>query len=153
MPVKRNKGGDQISDLLLIIFRLNGAFLRAGDKIAAPSHLTAANWQVLGSVMRADKTVSQIAREMGHSRQAVQRLANNLAKVGQTEYIDNPDDKRASLVRATEMGRAAIADLAQRQYAWANGVARGLDVETLKGCVTTLRGLADRLDEVDQDGR
>lgn len=147
MSVKRNRGGDAVSDLLLATFRAYGAFLAAGDQISAPSGLTSARWQVLGSVMREDKTVSQIAREMGLTRQSVQRLANVLAEEGHTCFVDNPAHQRAKLVSATPEGRAAIYDLSERQHIWANGVADGLDEDELRQCVNMMRKVIARLEQ------
>lgn len=54
----------------------------------------------------APPTVAQIGRSLGHPRQVVQRAANRLAELGLIEFTDNPDHKRASLITATEAGRA-----------------------------------------------
>ncbi len=139
MGTKRNSGGDAISELLLITFRLNGAFLAAGDEISAPSGLTAARWQVLGTLMWGEMTVSGIAREMGLSRQAVQRIANVLADEQMIAFIDNPTDKRAKLATATEAGRTAIASLSERQHHWSNTVAEGIVTSEIEQAVEIMR--------------
>jgi DNA-binding MarR family transcriptional regulator len=139
MGTKRNSGGDAISEMLLITFRLNGAFLAAGDEVSAPAGLTAARWQVLGTLMWGDMTVSGIAREMGLSRQAVQRIANILADEQMIAFIDNPADKRAKLATATDAGHAAIASLSERQYHWSNTVADGIDTGEIERAVETMR--------------
>lgn len=151
MPVKRNKGGDALSDLMLVTFRAYGAFLAAGDRISATSGLTAARWQVLGSVMRQDKTVSQIAREMGLARQSVQRLANVLAEEGYTCFVHNPAHQRAKLVSATPEGRTAMYALSEGQHIWANGISEGLDTEELSRCVAMMRDVVGRLERFDAD--
>ena len=100
----RNPAGDAITHLLLTTFRLNGAFLAAGDRISAPAGLTSARWQVLGSIVSQPKTVSQIAREMGLARQSVQRISNILAGIGQAEFVDNPAHRRARLLSRDTAG-------------------------------------------------
>jgi DNA-binding MarR family transcriptional regulator len=139
MATKRNRGGDAVSNLMLATFKLNGAFLAAGDKISAPSGLTSARWQVLGTLMWADMTVSEVAREMGLSRQAVQRIANVLAEERLITFLDNPNDKRAKLASATDAGRQAIHSLAERQHAWANTAAAGIDAKEIEQAVELLK--------------
>lgn len=145
MATKRTRGGDAVTSLLLATFRLNGAFLQAADRISEPSGLTAARWQVLGTLMWGDMTVSEVAREMGLSRQAVQRLANVLAEEGMIEFRDNPDDARAKLAHATEAGRDAIASLSERQHVWANAVADGIDPARIEAAVAVMREIVGRL--------
>ena len=139
MTTKRNRGGDAVSNLMLATFKLNGAFLAAGDKISAPSGLTSARWQVLGTLMWADLTVSGVAREMGLSRQAVQRIANVLAKERLITFLDNPNDKRAKLASATDAGHKAIHSLAERQHAWANTTAVGIDPKEIEQAVEVMK--------------
>lgn len=139
MTTKRNRGGDAVSNLLLATFKLNGAFLAAGEKISAPSGLTSARWQVLGTLMWGDMTVSGVAREMGLSRQAVQRIANVLAEEQLITFLDNPNDKRAKLASATDAGREAIHSLAERQHTWANTTAAGIDPEEIEQAVEVMK--------------
>lgn len=146
MATKRSKAGDAVSQMLLMTFRLNGAFLSAADRISAPSGLTAARWQILGTVMFGDMTVSQIARLMGLSRQSVQRISNILRDEGLTEFIDNPDDQRAKLVSATPAGRAAMHTLTERQHVWANATSDGFAEDDIAACVLLMGKIADRLD-------
>ena len=47
----------------------------------------------------------QMARDMGHARQSVQRLADALAKEGLVVYKDNPADQRSRLLELTPQGR------------------------------------------------
>ncbi len=148
MKARRTPGGDAVTDLLLLTFRLNGAFLAAADGIAAPSGLTAAKWQVLGSVTRSHKSVSQIAREMGLTRQSVQRIANVLCGEKMIEFLDNPKHQRAKLVAATTVGVDAIRDLAQRQFRWSNDVAQEFEAEDLQATVRVLQRVSDRLREL-----
>src|SRR5947208_697900 len=69
---------------------------------------TAAWWQVLGPVLGPPLPVAGIAREMGLTRQSVQRIADILVERGLAEYRDNPAHRRAKLLVPTEAGRAAI---------------------------------------------
>ena len=147
MSMKRDKGGDAVTQLLLTTFRLNGSFLEAADALSTPSGLTAARWQVLGTLMWRDMTVSDVARNMGLSRQAVQRIANILASEKLIVFIDNPADKRAKIAAATEAGRAAISSLRERQHAWANAVAEGIGAEEIEQAIGVMRQVIEKLEQ------
>lgn len=148
MADKRTKAGDAVSCLLLTTFRLNGEFLEAADRISAPSGLTGARWQILGSVMRSDKSVAQIGREMGLARQSVQRIANILEKEGLVSFATNPAHQRAKLIVATKAGRHAIDTLAQRQFDWANATSAGFDADEINQAVKIMQQVADRLESL-----
>lgn len=98
-----------LSDSALLAFRLNGQFLALAEHLAAPAGLTATRWQVLGAVVAEPLPVSQIARDMGITRQSVQRTADLLAHDGLVEYLPNPAHRRAKLVTPTADGRDAMA--------------------------------------------
>ncbi|WP_349368797.1 MarR family transcriptional regulator [Salinarimonas sp.] len=137
-----------MTELVLAVFRANGAFLAAGDALVADLGLTSARWQVLGAVSLAGRplTVAQAARRMGLTRQAVQRVANDLAAIGLVAYEDNPDHKRAKLIRLTDRGEAVYAEADRRQIAWARGLAEGLsdaEVERALALVRRLEGRAE----------
>lgn len=144
----RSPAGDALTELLLRVFRLNGLFLGAAERMARPAGLTPARWQVLGAVLQAPLTVSGIARRMGLARQSVQRLADVLVAEGILEYQPNPAHRRAKLVAPTAKGWAAIEVLRPLQYAWANRVTRDVPGDEIERAVA----LMDRLIE-EMDGR
>src|SRR5690606_41049606 len=98
---------DAISDLSVEVFRLNGELLAAGDALVAELGLTSARWQVLGAIALspAPLPVAHIARNMGQTRQSVQRIANELEAEGLLRFAPNPHHQRAKLVLLTERGR------------------------------------------------
>ncbi|MGV7031493.1 MarR family winged helix-turn-helix transcriptional regulator [Methylobacterium symbioticum] len=132
--------------LILEIFRANGALLAAGDRLVGEIGLTSARWQVLGAATLAAEppTVARIAREMGQTRQGVQRTVNDLLRLGLVELAENPHHRRARLVTLTEAGRSAFAAASARQAPWAAAIGRGLDPGTLDTARTLLRTLGDR---------
>ena len=67
-----------LSELVVQIFRANGALTAWGDRFAAESGLTTARWQVLGAISMAKEpsTSPQIAERMGITRQGVQKQLN-----------------------------------------------------------------------------
>ena len=145
---KHSRQSQAITDLVLQSFRLNGALLAAGDALVADLGLTSARWQVLGAIALAGRslTVAQIARRMGLTRQAVQRVVNDLAAMGLLQLHDNPDHKRARLVGLTQRGAAVYGEADQRQIAWAETLAHGLTETELQTAVTVLRRITQRCD-------
>ena len=97
-----------LSALAKTAFRLNGQFLAIGEELARPAGLTAAWWLVLSSVFDRPLTVAEVAREIGVTRQSVQRIADVLVDRGLAEYRPNPAHRRANLLTPTSAGRAAI---------------------------------------------
>ncbi|MEX0169742.1 MarR family winged helix-turn-helix transcriptional regulator [Streptomyces sp. LMG1-1-1.1] len=99
---------DALSRTALGVFRLNGQFLAASERLAEPAGLTAAWWQVLGAVLREPLPVAGIARAMGITRQSVQRVADLLVREGLAAYEPNPAHRRAKLLAPTDAGHAAV---------------------------------------------
>ncbi|MER8637058.1 MarR family transcriptional regulator [Mesorhizobium sp. M0768] len=142
----RTEAANVLTELVLAVFRMNGSFLDAADRLAAPIGLTAARWQVLGAVLKEPKSVADIARDMGLARQSVQRLADILAAEGLAAYADNPAHRRAKLLSITDAGRAAVKNIGTRQHVWANRVSEGMDADALKASLDLLRTLTDRVE-------
>lgn len=138
--------GLEFSELLVEVFRVNGLLLSAGDRLAQPSGLTSARWQVLGVVDHEPTTVAQVARVMGLTRQTVQQTANALAGEGMVVFRDNPADRRARLMVLTPRGRTALRQVERRQATWANRVADRLSVDELRATTGVLRDLGDLLE-------
>ena len=134
-----------LTDLILETFRLNGELLSAGDKLVADLQLTSARWQVLGAIGMTSSAlpVAHIARNMGLSRQAVQRLVNELASQDFVRFAPNPHHLRAKLVMLTKRGRSVFDAAMERQGPWADDLAIDLlaaDIETTVRVLRTLRG-------------
>ncbi len=149
----RTPAGDAFTDLILEAFRFNGCLLAAGDRLTRDLGLTSARWQVLGAIDGGPLPVAQIARHMGLSRQAVQRVANDLAADGFVAFAPNPHHRRAKLVGLTEQGRRSLDAVSRRQAAWANGIAGSSDPGDLDAATRLLHALRLRIEtHTDQEG-
>jgi DNA-binding MarR family transcriptional regulator len=137
-----------ITDLVLETFRLNGRLLASGDALVADLGLTRARWQVIGAMALSPVplSVAQIARNMGLTRQAVQRLANEMEADGLMRFAPNPHHQRAKLVVLTAAGKSAFAAAMKRQGAWASDLGAGLDPRKIAAAAATLRSIRQRLD-------
>ncbi|MFG2460919.1 MarR family winged helix-turn-helix transcriptional regulator [Streptomyces sp. NPDC048523] len=143
---------DLLSRSALGVFRLNGQFLSLAEELAGPSGLTAAWWQVLGAVLRQPLPVSGIAREMGITRQSVQRIADLLVERGLAEYRPNPAHRRAKLLTPTEAGLAAVRRIDPGHAAFADRLAQAFGEAELAEAVGVLERLSKVLDQLSTDG-
>jgi DNA-binding MarR family transcriptional regulator len=127
------KRDELVDDLIVSVFRLNGQLIDAGNQLVMDIGLTSAWWQVLGalSLSPVPLPVAHIARNMGLSRQSVQRVADLLAGKGLVRFEANPHHQRAKLVVLTAKGKAAVAAAEQRQRPWARNMTAGLTTERI----------------------
>lgn len=98
-----------IDELMFEIFRVEDRLIAVGDATVKDLGLTSARWLVLGAIALSDSPlpVAQIARNMGLSRQAVQRSTNDMAASGLVTILDNPDRRRSKLIAMTDAGRSS----------------------------------------------
>jgi DNA-binding MarR family transcriptional regulator len=146
--------GKALTDLVLETFRLNGRLLVAGDALIADVGLTSARWQVLGAMALSPVPlpVAHIARNMGLTRQAVQRLVNEMKRDGLVRFGANPHHQRAKLVLPTPLGQGAYEAAMKRQGPWASRLADGLSAKQIKTAASTLRTIRQRLDDDREQG-
>lgn len=150
--MERSSKETVVTELILEIFRLNGQLLEAGDRLTGPLGLTSARWQVLGAIETEGQslTVAQIGRRMGLSRQAVQRIVNDLDSLGFVSLEDNPDHKRARLVALTPACVEKMSKLDEIQARWAKELAQGLSETTLKRTVNLMSEIRERCAAIEQ---
>jgi len=150
---KHSFAGALTTSLFLETIRLNGRLLASGDRLVAGLGLTSARWQVLGAVVMAERPlpVPHIARQMGLSRQNVQRIVNDLDDAGYVTFAPNPHHKRAKLVVLTDRGRETY-DAAHRvQVPWANALGAATTPEDLQTALRVLQSLRAALDKEQTD--
>ncbi|MEZ8018565.1 MarR family winged helix-turn-helix transcriptional regulator [Vibrio splendidus] len=141
--------GEVFTKIALEIFKVSGLLNAEGDKLTEELGLSSARWKVMGAIEKSDDlvTVSQIARIMGQSRQATQRVTDIMVKDGLLTWLDNPNHKKAKLVNMTEKGRDAYNLLDQKQEVWAESGAEGIERDELDKALSTLRKMAIFLDK------
>ncbi len=120
------KVGTAFTELVLNIFKLNGALLEAGNALTKPVGQSSARWQVMGCIDNQALSVATIARIMGLARQSVQRTADILVLEGLAKYEENPEHKRAQLLCLTKKGLLALEQIETAQAAWANTLGKKL---------------------------
>jgi len=121
--------------------------LRAfGDQMIARFGQSTAEWGLLRSLdERGEQTVAALARSRPVARQWIQRLANQLSRQGMLEFVENPDHKRAKLMRITPAGRTLLAQITTVLEPRAAAMQQEFDERELSRTVDTLRKLRERL--------
>jgi DNA-binding MarR family transcriptional regulator len=143
----RSDGGAAFTELILLVFRLNGRLLEAAERMAAAGELTAARWQVLGGVLDEPRSVSEIGRRMGLTRQSVQRLADALVEDGFARWRANPRHQRAKLLEPTPRAFRAIRRITERQHPWSSQIGDAVGGRELRRTARTLERILAEMQE------
>ena len=130
---------------------MNATAQKSGTRLMRGMGITNARWQTLSELFALEKrvTVSELARHMGLTRQAVQRLADDMASDDLVEFIENPGDARAMHLILTEAGRAKYHDALEREWQWANAIAEGFDAEQITRAVALLEAITQKIQAED----
>ena len=157
LPFNREVHGElgaHFAELVDEVLRLHGRVvnLRKSSEVGNSTQVI-----VLAAIVLAAEppTVARIARSLGYSRQAIQKVADGLVAEGYAVYADNPYHKKSRNLLPTEAGKQAYELANQDSAEWTRRISEGLDVETLKLTLDTLRQLRYRLekDQVKQPQR
>lgn len=140
--------GPLFTDIVLEVFKLGGLLVSEGDHMGSEYGITSARWKILGALSLAGEpqTVPQIARSMGLTRQAVQRLVDAMRKDGLLFSQDNPDHKRAKLIDLSEIGRTVFLKLNEKQSGWAMECSTGITKAELETTLSVLKRISSSID-------
>ena len=133
-------------DLVLSIFRLNGLLIAEGDAMTEKLGLTHARWKVIGAIALSSSglTVPGIARVLGQSRQAVQRITDVMVRDGLLDYVPNPKHKRSALVTLSDNGKDVYNMLREVQDPWAIENTEDVPIEELESALRLVHRLIKR---------
>ena len=145
-PPPATEEGRLVTDVVIATFRLNARLLEVAQRLAAEGGITGAWWQVLGGVLDEPRSVAEIGRRMGMTRQGVQRVADLLVERGLAEYRPNPSHRRAKLLACTEAGYWAIRRISIAQHPWADRVGTAVGAADLRAALETMRRLLGALE-------
>src|SRR6516225_8642787 len=93
-----------VASFIADVLELAGLFRRVADDIARQEGQTQARWYALSVFSEDPLTVSQAARRLGSTRQAVQRSADELLAQGLTIAEPNPDHLNSPFITLTPKG-------------------------------------------------
>jgi DNA-binding MarR family transcriptional regulator len=145
-PAPQSEAGALLTEVVLTTFRLNARVLEAAQQLATAGGLTAAWWQVLGGVLDQPRTVAEISRRMGVTRQGVLRIADLLVERGLAEYRANPSHRRAQLLACTEAGYWAIRQIALVTHPWSDRIGAQVGAPELRQALTTMQRVVEVLE-------
>jgi DNA-binding MarR family transcriptional regulator len=129
-----------VRGLAVAIFAANGTLIGAGNRLVAPLGLTSAWWQVLAALRYSPVPLptASIARNMGLTRQAVQRIVDVLAERGLVAFQPNPHHQRAKLIVLTPAGLAAVTGAEESVAPLDHAIAERIGTERLRAAIDTL---------------
>ena len=126
---------DTFALLVADVYDTAGVLRRQGEKTAAAEGQTQARWQVLSVISDGDWTVPMAANRLGTSRQAVQRIANELADEGLAAFDENPRNQRSPFLRLTPDGHTTLDAITKRSRSQHRALLSdlsGVDVDALR---------------------
>ena len=132
---------DAWSEFVRSVFDVDALINKAGERVSRPLGQSAARWHVLGRAFQ-PQTVAQMAADMGHAPQSVQRLVNVLEAEGLVALRPHPSDRRTKLVELTASGHEVLAGIYEQQLRWFDGVASRLSEATLRRLTRELAEVA-----------
>ncbi len=148
MVTRRTANAELLRQFILDLLRLEGALRRHTEGLTAEQSETPARWKVLTAAGCDVHTVPQIARRMGLTRQAVQRIANQLTEDGLAKFVENPDHRSSPILELTDDGRELDDAICDAHARWSNRVSRKLDPRKLE---TAIRLMGELLEIVESE--
>ncbi len=136
--------------------KLVGELLRAGTRITASRNallmgfgITGARLRLLKTVRRRrePRTVAQLARAMGVSRQTLRATVKDLVAAGFVNLEANMFHRRAPIVVLTPQGNECLDRLLHVEQRWISELTRGFDEHLLAQTEWVVRCLRERLAE------
>ena len=120
-----------------------------GDALTEKLGLTHARWKVIGAIAlsNAGLTVPGVARVLGQSRQAVQRITDVMVEDGLLAYQRNPKHKRSVLITLTEEGNHVYNMLREQQDPWVMENTQEIPIEELEQALRLIRRLINKFDK------
>lgn len=147
MAERPDKTPDPISLIVAEIFHLSHLFRRWGEIVAKQIGETQSRWQVLSAASTDDKSVAQIARRLGVTRQNVQRVADELVQDKLARWSENFAHKKSPILQLTSSGRRKFDELTRIASKHHKELAEGLasrDIETARFVLEKFRTQTDR---------
>jgi DNA-binding MarR family transcriptional regulator len=144
---KKTPVSNALTDLIRAVLRLNTTAQKSGTRLMRGTGITNARWQTLSELFAFEKrvTVSELARYVGLTRQAVQRLVDDMAGDGLVEFAENPGNARSMHLLLTTAGKATYHDALEREWQWTNAIAEDLDMEQITCAVALIEGITKKM--------
>ncbi|OWK27847.1 MarR family winged helix-turn-helix transcriptional regulator [Sphingomonas mucosissima] len=133
-----------VRELALSVFAAHGRLIAAGNELVAHLGLTSAWWQVLAALRYSSVPLptASIARNMGLTRQAVQRIVDVLADRGLVKFEENPHHRRSKLIVLTQAGIEAVTAAEQAVAPFDQAIADKIGSARIRDAIETLNEMA-----------
>lgn len=141
-----------MTDLMRAVLKMSAHAHRAGSAMNKDAGLTNARWILIDQTAEEGTplTLSDHARRLGFSRQALKRLAADMVRDGLIRLEADPKDKRVLRVVLTDHGRRLQQDALARGLAYNEQISAALSVADLQGALATVRSLTERMINLDR---
>jgi DNA-binding MarR family transcriptional regulator len=132
---------------MLLVFRVNGQLLTAGDRLVADLGLTSARWQMLGAIAMEEsaRTAPRLAARMGVTRQAAQKQLDLMTEEGFVAAQPNPGHLRSPLYVLTRRGASVYEAALRRERSWSSRLAGDMSLADLATTEKLLEALELKL--------
>lgn len=136
---------DAYRNLIADVQELAAVSRRISEPEAAAVGVTGAQWHALSALAAGPATVPAIAERLGVTRQAIQRVADELVVLHLVERRPNPRHVRSPLHKITPEGRRRLDRLNERSLAPRARATAEVSTEQLAAARDALRAVIDGL--------
>src|SRR5690606_31690475 len=127
--------------MVAALFEAASAVRQQGDDVASRAGQSLARWEVLYILGEAPGSAAQVARRLGRTRQAVQRVIDLLAAEALIVATPNPDHRRSPRFHLSESGRNTLVTINSAAADWHRMVLEEFDLEELEQLADSLQRL------------
>jgi DNA-binding MarR family transcriptional regulator len=157
VPIAGDERGDERWRQLGELFDENVRFYLRLSALAAAMHgkgaLSGPRRTVLVGLARGGpRTVAQMARDRGQSRQRFQPLVNALMADGLVRAVANPAHRRAPLIALTPKGERAVRRVQQIEIEWRPRLTVAVSAGRLKAALKVLQLVRVELERLVNEG-
>lgn len=132
---------DAYRRLIADVYELAAVSRRVSESVARQQGVTVTQWHTMSVLSGEAATVPQVASRLGVSRQAVQRVADQLVASGHLARLTNPRHETSPLFRLTPAGEEVLGRLWELSDAPRAAMLADVDPVQLRAAEETLRTL------------
>ncbi|MGE0387237.1 MAG: MarR family winged helix-turn-helix transcriptional regulator [Gammaproteobacteria bacterium] len=138
----------EIRELHILLVRLGGRLLEMGDRLLTDTPLTVSRSRMLGALhnMGPPPSISDLARRLTQSRQAVMVLARKMELDGLVRCVPDPAGGRTVRISLTRKGSAVYFKSNEFQLRYFQTLVGVLDAGEMRATLDVLRRLDTHVD-------
>lgn len=137
---------EQFQRFITLLFETSQVAARHGDMVCQRFGQSSARWRVLRSISKGSDTVSAAAKATSVSRQATQRIADELAADGLIAYSSHRDH-RTQTVTLTPQGGTVVQQMSRSFSLYAEKLSAEIPPQTLLKAIETLETIRKVIDK------